>query len=195
MEENVMTTKERKKRAIGLLAQRWFLITIIAVLTISGIYQFDKFQATKVAGPLIELGWINDEIRYCIGQEATLQGYVDNTEYSNRIRELFQEREENFYHNEDEVIAFVSTSFSLLKILYFLGSIISMLLVTVFPLLILYGFYWNAFYRFKKSWKRIKERQARIKAERLEREKAVRKGKVKDFFDYAQFDGTIYQIK
>jgi hypothetical protein len=190
-----MTIKERKKKAIGLLIQRLLITTFIAILALSGVYHFDKFHATKVVGPLIGLELLNADIRYEIEQEATLNGYYDTTEISIRIQKMFEERRENYYNNEDEVIAFVTSSFSLLKILYFIVSTSLIIAVTGMAFLILYGCYWQVIHRFKRSWKRIKERQARIKAERLEREKAVRKGKVKDFFDYAQFDGTIYQIK
>jgi hypothetical protein len=180
-----MTKKERRKNALQLLAIRWGLITFIALLTISGIYHFDKFQATRVVGPLVELSLLNDEIRYYIDLESTLQGYKDNTEYSNKIRELNAERRDNFYNSDDEVISFVSRSFALFKIFYFLCALALMIVVTIFPLMILYGFYWNSFKRFRRTWKRINQ----------SKRKNGNGTKIARLSDYRRFEAGIENIQ
>jgi flagellar basal body-associated protein FliL len=180
--------KERKKKAIGLLAQRLLMITFIAVLALSGVWHFDKFQATKVVGPLIGLELLNADIRYEIEQEATLNGYTDTTGISNRIQEMFDERREEYYNNEDEVISFVTSSFSLLKILYFLISLFLIIAVTGMALIMFYGFYWQVIHRFKRSWKRIKERE---KEERKEQ----RRSRIAYLSDYQIFDDSVCEIR
>ncbi len=183
-----MTIKERKKKAIGLLAQRLLMITFIVVLALSGVWHFDKFLSTKVVGPLVGLELLNADIRYEIEQEATLNGYTDTTAISNRIQEMFDERREDYYNNEDEVIAFVTSSFSLLKILYFLVALFLIIAVTGMSLIMFYGCYWQVIHRFKRSWKRIKEREKEEKKEK-------RRSRIAYLSDYQRFDNSVCEIR
>ena len=180
-----MTKRERRKNALQLLAIRWALVTIIALLTLSGIYHFDRFQITKVIKPLIELYWLNDDIKCNVEMEANLQGQQDNTEYSQRIIELSVERRDKYYNNEDAVIAYVCKSFSLVKIFYFLCAIALIVVLTILPLIILFGIYWNVYRRFKKTWARIKEHSKKMNGSGP---------KVERFSDYCQFDDSIKSI-
>lgn len=151
---------QKRKNAIKTLMVRWGLITIIALLTLSGIYHFDKFQGTRVFGPLVELWLINDEIVNNKEMEAKYVGYTDTTKYSDRIRELTKERQDKFYNSEDEVIAYVSTRPAIVKLLIGLLSIILMVIVTFLPLLILFGMYYEHWDRFKRKWQKASKTTA-----------------------------------
>lgn len=151
-----MTARERRKKAIKLLVIRFLTITLIAVLTATGIYQFDKFQCTRVIKPLYQLFCINDSIKYYKEQESLYQGFKDNTEYSLKIVELTQERRDEFYHSEDKVVAKISTLPAILKTIIFFIAIILILGVTVIPLLIIYALYENILRKFCKSWRKSK---------------------------------------
>lgn len=146
--------EQKKKNAIKVLLVRWGLLTIITLLTLSGIYHFDKFQGTRVFGPLVNLWLINDEIVNNKELEAKYVGYTDTTKYSDRIRELTKERQDEFYNSEDEVIAYISTRPAIVKLLIGLVSFLLIIIVTFFPLLILFGMYYEHWDRFKRNWRK-----------------------------------------
>ena len=143
---------QKRKTALENLFVRWALLSIIAVLTISGIYHFDKFHSTRVFGPLVSLWLINDEIVNNKELEAKYAGYTDTTRYSDRIRELTKERQDNFYNSEDNVVAYISTRPAIVKLGIGLLSFLLMILVTIVPLVILFFMYYDRWDTFKKKW-------------------------------------------
>ncbi len=150
-----MTTRRaRRKKAIKLLVIRFLTITLIAGLTAIGIYQFDKFQCTRVIKPLYQLFCINDSIKYYKQQESLYQGFKDNTEYSNKIRELTQERRDNFYHSEDRVVAFITQKNSLIKFIILILAVVAIIFITIFPIIILLALYDMILQKFKRAWQR-----------------------------------------
>ena len=148
---------ERRKKAIKIFLTRWLVITFMGLLVVTGIFQFDKYQATKVIAPLLDLAFISNDISYYKELEATNRGYTDTTKYSIEIEKLTQERRDNYYNSSDKAISFVTRQHAIIKVLFGFIAVILVVIVTFFPLLVLWSFYDDAFRRLMNSWKRINE--------------------------------------
>ena len=154
--------KRRKEKAVEILGTRLLIITFMAVLVVSGIYHFDKFQISKVIVPLVDIAFISNDISHYKELEAVNRGYIDTTHFSEQITKLTQERRDNYYNSSDETISWVTRQHALIKILFWFIAVALVIIVTGFPLLVLFSFYQEAFKRFTRSWRRINE-DARVK--------------------------------
>jgi hypothetical protein len=165
-----MKKSEKRKRVLGTLLTRWVTITFMGLLVVTGIFQFDKYQATKVIGPLVDLFFYSNDITYYKELEATNNGYIDTTKFSDRIEELTQERRDKYYNSSDKAISYVTSQNALVKLFFGLMSVILVGIVTLFPLLILWGLYSETYKSFIKHWRRINE----VDVKKFERNKNYR---------------------
>ncbi len=150
-----MKLNRRKKHAISVLAKRWAVITVAAFLMgILIVYPLDRFLGTRVFIPLFKLGMMNSDISYYKECEATLQGHVDTTEFSDTIREITKERQEKFYHSDDKVIAYISTRHTLVKMALLPLSGIVIVLLPLVLIVIFYLRYSDAYMSFRRMWRR-----------------------------------------
>lgn len=167
---NKMKKSEKRKRVLGTLLTRWVTITFMGLLVVTGIFQFDKYQATKVIGPLVDLFFYSNDITYYKELEATNRGYTDTTKFSEKIEKLTQERRDKYYNSPDKAISYVTSQNALVKLFFGLMSVILVVIVTLFPLLILWGLYSETYKSFIKHWRRINE----VDVKKLERHRNYR---------------------
>jgi len=165
-----MKKNEKRKRVLGTLLTRWVTITFMGLLVVTGIFQFDKYQATKVIGPLVDLFFYSNDITYYKELEATNRGYTDTTKFSEKIEKLTQERRDKYYNSSDKAISYVTSQNALVKLFFGLMSVILVVIVTLFPLLILWGLYSETYKSFIKHWRRINE----VDVKKLERHRNYR---------------------
>lgn len=153
-----MKLNARKRHAIRLLVKRWVVITLVALLMVLVVFWFDKFQLTRVSKPLFDLAMLNREISYYKECESKYVGYIDTTQFSEKIRELTKERQEKFYNSDDELVAYISTRHSLVKMFFLAMSVILVLVLTVGSVAIIFIWYANAVGRFRISWRHSNRR-------------------------------------
>jgi multisubunit Na+/H+ antiporter MnhC subunit len=157
--------KIRRKRinAIQDLAIQWGIMAFMSILVLIGIFQVDKFQMTKVIGPLANGASISIEISNCREDEYVNCGHIDTTSISNQITKLMEERREKYYNNSDAVISFVTTQHALVKMPFFLLAVIIVIAVTAFPVAFLWEVYKHYWREFRRRWRRINESSAKPK--------------------------------
>ena len=116
-----------KKRRI-----RWGVLLMAVILVFScifGSWQIIRLSFSKILKPAVELYGISSHIRFNEDERSKLRGYVDTTGYDIEIRELYAERENNYYNNPDPVIRWLSTTNDFAQIGAVLGSIVAICLV------------------------------------------------------------------
>lgn len=177
--------KRRRKRARALkdLAIQWGTMTFMAVLVLIGIFQVDKFQVKRVIWPLVDCAFISDDINYYRDIEYTDRGYTDTTPASDAIMRLMEERRTKYYNSPDTVVSFVTTQFSLVKVVFLILAIGIVVVVTAFPIIFIwevYRYYWRDF---KRRWRKINEQKLKPKQEEAETETEVEL-KIVEFKDY-----------
>jgi len=175
-----MKKRKRRQKAIGILGTRLFIITFMAMLVFSGIYHFDKYQFTKVIAPITDIAFISNDISHYKELESVNRGYIDTTHFSEQITKLTQERRDNYYNSPDKAISFVTRQHALIKLMFWFLAVALVIIVTGFPMLVLYSFYQEAFKRFRRSWKRINE---------------DKKNKSSSNIDYFEFARSIKRIQ
>ena len=169
--------RRRRIKALETLGIQWGTITFMAILVVIGIFQVDKFQMTKVIGPLADCASISIEISNYREDEYVNRGYIDTTSISNHITKLMEERREKYYNNSDAVISFVTTQHALVKIPFALMAIVIVIAVTLFPIVFLWEVYKHYWREFRRRWRRINESSAKPKVVQNHND---------DYFDFAQ---------
>lgn len=177
--------KRRRKRARALkdLAIQWGTMTFMAVLVLIGIFQVDKFQVKRVIWPLVDCAFISDDINYYRDIEYTDRGYTDTTPASDAIMRLMEERRTKYYNSPDTVVSFVTTQFSLVKVVFLILAIGIVVVVTAFPIIFIwevYRYYWRDF---KRRWRKINEQKLKPKQEEAETEVELKIVEFKDYQD------------
>ena len=188
MEEQKMKKSERKRRrkrarALKDLAIQWGTMTFMAVLVLIGIFQVDKFQVKRVIWPLVDCAFISDDINYYRDIEYTDRGYTDTTPASDAIMRLMEERRTKYYNSPDTVVSFVTTQFSLVKVVFLILAIGIVVVVTAFPIIFIwevYRYYWRDF---KRRWRKINEQKLKPKQEEAETEVELKIVEFKDYQD------------
>ncbi len=176
--------RRKKVRALRDLTIQWGTMTFMAILVFIGIFQVDKFQITRVIGPLFDCACISSEISSLREDEYKYIGYTDMTNISNQITKLMEDRRTRYYNSSDEVVSFVTTQHALVKIPMFLMALAIVIVVTAFPIIFLYNVYLHYWREFRRRWRKINESSAKKPKREL---KIVHfENHSDDYYDYAQ---------